>query len=108
MGQPSINKSMRPLEWTMLVLLSVLWGGSFFFVGVAVRELPPITIVLLRVGIAASALWGLQRILGVAMPLDRKIWASFFAMGLLNNVVPFCLIVWAQTHLASALASILN
>eukprot|EP01031_Cornospumella_fuschlensis_P047341 gene47341-57990_t len=40
-------------EWGMLVALSILWGGSFFFVGIAVKELPPFTIVMARIGLAA-------------------------------------------------------
>ena len=51
-----INASMTPLEWGMLITLSILWGGSFFFVGVAVADVPPLTIVTLRVGLAAANL----------------------------------------------------
>ena len=104
----TVNRTMNLREWTMLLALSVLWGGSFFFNGIAVKELPPLTIVVLRVGVAALILMVVLRLAGVRMPRDRKIWAAFFGMGLLNNVVPFCLIVWGQTHIASGLASILN
>ncbi|MBB4000665.1 DMT family transporter [Aureimonas pseudogalii] len=99
---------MTPLEWSMLLLLSVLWGGSFFFTGIAVRELPPLTIVFLRVALAAVILLAVLRAIGVRMPKNRSVWLAFFGMGFLNNVVPFCLIVWGQTHIASGLASILN
>ena len=99
---------MGPVEWILLLVLSVLWGGSFFFVKLAVAELPPFTIVLGRVGLAALALNLLVRAWGQRMPSDRASWAAFFAMGALNNLVPFSLIVWAQTQIASGLASILN
>jgi drug/metabolite transporter (DMT)-like permease len=99
---------MAPLDWCLLLLLSLLWGGSFLFVGIAVAELPPLTIVLLRVSIAAVALHLVLRVCGVALPRDVAIWRAFFGMGLLNNVIPFSLIVWGQTHIASGLASILN
>jgi drug/metabolite transporter (DMT)-like permease len=99
---------MAPREWGMLVLLSLLWGGSFFFIGVAVRELPPLTIVVLRVGLAALILLAVVRAMGLRMPRDRSSWTAFCGMGLLNNVVPFCLVVWGQTRIASGLASILN
>jgi drug/metabolite transporter (DMT)-like permease len=99
---------MGALEWGLLIALSILWGGSFFFVGVAVVEMPPFTIVLLRVAIAALALHLVLRALGVAMPWDAKTWLAFFGMGLLNNAIPFSLIVWGQTHIASGLASVLN
>jgi len=104
----SVNRTMTPGEWAMLLALSVLWGGSFFFTGVAVKELPPLTIVVLRVGLAAAMLCVTIWLLGLGLPRDAKAWAAFFGMGLLNNVIPFCLIVWGQTHIASGLAAILN
>jgi drug/metabolite transporter (DMT)-like permease len=99
---------MSLLDWSLLLTLSILWGGSFFFVGVAVKALPPFTIVLLRVAIAAAALHLVLRATRTAMPWDGSTWLAFFGMGLLNNAIPFSLIVWGQTHIASGLASILN
>lgn len=104
----TVNRPMTSLEWSMLLALSVLWGGSFFFVGVAVKELPPLTIVVLRVALAALALRLMIWLLGMRLPREREIWTAFFGMGFLNNVVPFVLIVWGQTHIASGVASILN
>lgn len=105
--QPSV-KSMTSYEWLLLVILSILWGGSFFFVGVAVEALPPLTIVTLRVFLAAIALLVIVYCSGLKMPSDSSIWLAFIGMGVLNNVIPFVLIVWGQTHIASGLASILN
>ncbi len=108
-SEPSvINRAMGPREWAMLITLSALWGGSFFFNAVAVKELPPFTIVFLRVGLAALILNAALPLLGLRVPGAPRIWAAFFGMGLLNNVVPFTLFVWGQTHIASGLASILN
>ena len=104
----SINTSMGIREWSMLVVLSILWGGSFFFVGVAVVDLPPLTIVTLRVGLAALVLWGIALVMGLRPPKSIGVWAAFLGMGLLNNAIPFVLIVWGQTQIASGLASILN
>jgi drug/metabolite transporter (DMT)-like permease len=84
-----------------------LWDGSFFFTGVAVR-LPPLTIVVLRVGLAALVLNAALPLMRLRMPTDAATWRAFFAMGFINNVLPFCLIVWGQTQIASGLASILN
>jgi drug/metabolite transporter (DMT)-like permease len=95
-------------DWSLLLTLSVLWGGSFFVVGVAVKALPPFTIVLLRIVIAALALHVVLRATRTAMPWDGKTWLAFLGMGLLNNAIPFSLIAWAQTHIGSGLASILN
>lgn len=103
-----VNRSMSAPEWAMLLSLSVLWGGSFFFTRVALSALPPFTLVLLRVGLAALILSAVMPLLGLRMPRTGRIWAAFFGMGLLNNVVPFCLIVWGQTQIASGLAAILN
>jgi drug/metabolite transporter (DMT)-like permease len=99
---------MELLEWTLLIALSVLWGGSFFFIGVAVDALPPFTIVALRVGLAAVALNVIVPALGLMMPKDWRHWLAFLGMGALNNVIPFSLIVWGQTHISGGLASILN
>ena len=97
---------MSAVDWLMLVSLSVLWGGSFFFAKIAVGELPPLTLALGRVAIAAALLIALARATGVALP--GPLWAPFLVMGLLNNALPFSLIFWGQTHIASGLAAILN
>ena len=102
------QKVMNPTEWGLLLGLSILWGGSYFFIGVAVKELPPLTIMLLRVGIAALTLNFVLRVMRQALPFDRNIWLAFFGMGLMNNVIPQTLIVWGQTQIPSGLASILN
>lgn len=99
---------MTPYEWGLLITLSILWGGSFFFQEVAVRELPTFTIVFSRVALAAVILFLVARLMGTVIPLSLEAWLAFFGMGLLNNVIPFTLIVWGQTQIASGLASILN
>ena len=99
---------MTGFEWMLLVLLSVVWGGSFFFNGIALREFPTLSIVTARVGLAALALLFLMRMLGQGIQLNRQILKAFFGMSFLNNVVPFSLIVWGQQHIASGVASILN
>ncbi len=105
---PSIKRTMGPLEWALLVLLSVLWGGSFFFAEVALVELRPFTVVFGRVALAALTLMALVYLTGGRMPADRRLWGAFFVMGLVNNFIPFSLIVWGQTQITGGLASILN
>jgi drug/metabolite transporter (DMT)-like permease len=104
----SVNRVMSIKEWVLIFILSIIWGGSFFFVGVAVKELPPLTIVLGRVALASVILLVIVYFKGKRMPLSLSIWGSFLVMGALNNLIPFCLIVWGQTHIESGLASILN
>jgi drug/metabolite transporter (DMT)-like permease len=100
--------AMSAEDWGLLASLGLLWGGSFFFAKVALAELPPFTIVLGRVGIAAVTLLAVLRVAGQRMPGDMPSWRAFFVMGALNNVVPFSLVVWGQSHITSGLASILN
>lgn len=88
--------------WLWLLSLSVLWGGGFVCAKVALGELAPFTVVFIRVSLAA-----LTFALVVPLRWDAP-WRTFFAMGLLNNALPFSLIFWGQTAIASGLASILN
>lgn len=94
--------------WAGLLVLSVLWGGSFFFVGVAVTEVPPLTIAAVRVLLAAMILQAVLRVCGLTLPWRREVWQAFVVTGLLNNAIPFSLFFWAQTQIPSGLASILN
>lgn len=103
--------SRRPMnlrEWAMLLALAAVWGGSFFFNGIAVQELPVFTVVGFRVTLAALILLAILRLRGERMPRGRQVWAAFLGMGLLNNAIPFSMIVWGQQHIASGVASILN
>ena len=108
MPAPSSHRPMTLHEWGLLITLSLLWGGSFFFNGIAVRELPTLTIVTARVALAAILLLIALRVTGTGVPQSRRLWLAFLGMGLLNNALPFSLIVWAQAHIASGVASILN
>jgi drug/metabolite transporter (DMT)-like permease len=108
MNPPQVRLTMSAADWLLLVILSILWGGSFFFAKIAVLELPPLTVALGRVALAAATLLLLARMAGVALPDRIRTWAPFATMGLLNNVVPFGLIFWGQTHIPSGLAAILN
>ena len=101
-------RSMNLSEWVMLIILSILWGGSFFFVGVAVKALPPLIIVSSRVMLASFTLFTVVHFSGLRLPRRREVWIAFLGISLLNNVIPFSLIAWGQTHIASGLASILN
>ncbi len=102
------NRHMGSAEWLLLILLSVLWGGSFFFNQIAVSALPPLTVVAMRVALAAAILWAVLRARGMTMAFGPRVWAAFLGMGVLNNAVPFTLIVWGQSAIASGVAAILN
>ncbi|MEZ5842561.1 MAG: DMT family transporter [Hyphomicrobiaceae bacterium] len=95
-------------QWLWLVVLSVLWGGSFLFVGIAVKEMPPFTLVLARVALAAAVLLPIVLVMGERLPATLAGWWPFWVMAVLNNVIPFTLIVSGQREIASGLASVLN
>ena len=92
----------------MLLALSILWGGSFFFSKIALFETLPLTLVLYRVSIAALALFVFLKLTGLSLPGGRSAWLAFFGMGLLNNAIPFSLLFWGQAQISASLASILN
>jgi drug/metabolite transporter (DMT)-like permease len=95
-------------DWVLLVLLSVLWGGSFFFNGVALRDVPPLTVAFVRVAGGALCLLAVIAALGGTLPKRAADWLPFAVMGLVNNVIPFSLFLIAQTIVSSGLAAVLN
>jgi drug/metabolite transporter (DMT)-like permease len=107
-GKPMIRTQMNGRDWLILGSLALIWGGAFFFIGVAVRHVPPLTYVWLRLTIAAVAMWLFLHFKRQSLDLPRGAWGSIFLLALLNNAVPFALFGWGQTHIASGLASILN
>jgi drug/metabolite transporter (DMT)-like permease len=105
------NESTKPVDatsWGLLALLSGIWGGSFMFVGIAVKELPALLIVFARVGIAAAVLVAVHLMVVGPLPRDRRTWLACGGMSILNNVIPFTAISWGQHHIASGLASVVN
>jgi len=105
---PVIRSQMNRSDWLIIGVLALIWGGAFFFIGVAVRHVPPLTYVWLRLTIAAAAMWLFLRFRGQSLDLPRQVWASIVVLAVLNNALPFALFGWGQTHIASGLASILN
>ena len=103
-----IRSVMNRSDWLTLIGLAVIWGSAFFCIHVAVHAVPPLTYVWLRVTIAAAALWAYLVWRKQPAGLPRSVWRSMFLLALLNNVIPFILFGWGQTHIASGLASILN
>jgi len=102
-----IKSNLGLAEWAMLLGLSMIWGSSFFLIAVAVAELPPFTIVALRVSLAALVLWAVVAARGVAVPRSVQAWIALLVMGLLNNAIPFTLITYGEKEIASGLAGIL-
>ena len=101
-------RAMRLTEWALLLALSLLLGGSYLFMKIAVGSLPTFTIVFGRVSIACLVLGAVLVATGVGLPRGRPAWLAFFGMGTLNNVLPMSLIVFGTHSIGAGLASILN
>ena len=96
---PETELRMDERDWSRLIFLSVLWGGTFFFTGVALKELPPLTLVFLRLSIAALILLPMLLINRIPFPVGIAGWRPYAVMALINNVMPFSLIVMGQTYI---------
>ncbi len=102
------NTTLSPRAWTELLLLGLIWGGSFLAIRTALDEIGPLTSVLYRTGIAALVLWPVVLWRKEVLPREARVWAALLGMGVLNNVVPFSLMAWGQLYIPSGLTSILN
>ncbi|HYJ53690.1 MAG TPA: DMT family transporter [Allosphingosinicella sp.] len=108
MSSHGAGQAMSREDWAILLLLSVIWGGSFFFIEIAIRTTQPLTLVLIRVAIAAAFLWISLFVRRERLPLPPGAPLAFLVLALLNNVLPFVLFAWAQEEIDGGLASILN
>lgn len=104
----TVQKSLSSQAWAELLLLSLIWGGSFLAIRTALDEVPVVTSVAYRVGFAALALLAWLRLSGQRLPRDARTWYGFAVMGLLNNAIPFLLMAWGQLHIPVGLTAILN
>ena len=104
----SLPPALDMTAWGLLLSLSLVWGGSFFFAEVALTALPPLTIVLARLAVGAAGLWLLVVLTRTALPSGPGDWRDLAVMGLLNNALPFVFIVWGQQSITGGLASVLN
>lgn len=95
-------------DWIRILVLSLVWGGSFFFVEVMLMELPALTSVLGRLVVGALGLWVVLKVLGYSFGQLIEQWRPFAFLGLVNTAVPFSLISLGQTQITGSLASIIN
>lgn len=102
------QKTLTPRALVDLMLLGVIWGGVFLTTQLVLNEVSVMSAVTLRVGLAASVLWAVVWLRGMAVPRSPKLWGAFVGMGVLNNMIPFSLLTWSQLHIESGLTSILN
>ncbi|GGC68954.1 DMT family transporter [Undibacterium terreum] len=95
-------------DYLLLLLLATLWGASYTFIKLGLATIPPVTLIAARTLIAGSLLLAWMRIMGVRMPTDSRVLKLFAFQALMNSVIPFTLIAWAELHVDAALATILN
>ncbi len=95
-------------EWFWIILLGTVWGGSFIFNALLIRELGPLWVTAIRVGIGALGCWVFLFARGKKVPTHWKLWLALGLLGVLNYAIPFALFPMAQKSLASGVAAIVN
>ncbi len=99
---------MRLKQWAAFVLLGLIWSSSFLWIKVALQDIGPFTLVAFRLLIGLAGLLVVMRLTRQSFPRDPKILRAYLVMGAINTAIPFTLISWGETRIASGLASILN
>ena len=102
------SPNMSGSQIAKLILLSIIWGGAFLFSGMAVEYVHPLWVVTIRVGLAAVVMLMVLKAMKLQLPATGKEWLAYLGMGILNNVIPFAAIFYAQTFISVSLASIIN
>lgn len=95
-------------DWGWIVLLGAIWGSSFIFNAVLIRELSPLWVTTLRVAIGAVGCWAILFLLKKPFPRDPLLWGQLALLGVIAYAIPFALFPTAQAHLASGVAAIIN
>lgn len=104
MTQPNTLKS----DIVLLIALATLWGASYTFIKIGVETIPPLTFIAGRTLIAGGLLYAVIRWRRLTLPTDRETWMRFLVQAVLNSVIPFTLIAWAEQTVDAGLAAILN
>lgn len=103
-----VQKHISTRAWAELLLLGAIWGGVFLAAAIALKEMPPFTLVAFRTTLAAVVLWVYALIRRSEIPKGFRVWRALFVMGILNNAIPFTLLTLGQTQIESGLTSIFN
>ncbi|MEM9760622.1 MAG: DMT family transporter, partial [Pseudomonadota bacterium] len=103
MSSPSLRT-----ELPLLGLLAILWGSSYVFLKVAVAEIPPVTLIALRVLGATIFLLLVMGVRSENLPRDLSTWRMLLLQAFLNSIGAWTVLAWGQQYVASGLASVLN
>jgi drug/metabolite transporter (DMT)-like permease len=98
----------RLADLALLLVLAVLWGGSYTFIKIGIETIPPVSLIAARTLIAGAALLIVIRLRGLHLPRDARNWRLFMGQACLNSVMPFTLIAWAERSVDAGLATILS
>ncbi|HTD04607.1 DMT family transporter [Undibacterium sp.] len=107
-SQPAVQTEPPFADYLLLLLLATLWGASYTFIKLGLATIPPLTLIAARTLIAGCLLLWWVRVSGIKMPTDVKLWKLFAFQALMNSVIPFTLIAWAEQFVDAGLATILN
>jgi drug/metabolite transporter (DMT)-like permease len=95
-------------QWSAFIYLCIVWGSSFLLIKVALREVTPLSLVSIRLGLATLGLWVIALLSKTRLPTDARLIAALFGLGIVNTTIPFFLITWGEQYIDSGVASILN
>ena len=99
---------MGAIEWTLIVLHSIMWGSAYFFGAIALRELPSLTITAFRLIPACIIVVGVCWMAGNRIPRTAEYWRRMLVLGVTNNVLPMMLILFAQHQVSGGIAAVFN
>lgn len=94
--------------WALIIFLGALWGCSFLFNAILIRELGPLWVSAGRITIGALGCWAYFFVMRKTLPRDPKVYAQLLVLGMMNYAIPFALFPYAEQSLASGLVGVLN
>jgi drug/metabolite transporter (DMT)-like permease len=95
-------------NWLIFLALGFMWGSSYLFIKLAVDDFGTFTLVALRLAVGAALLWVAVRLAHQKLPRERRIYGHLVVMAIVNIVIPFVLITWAEQSVDSSIAAILT
>ncbi len=99
---------MKLQYWLLIILLGAVWGCSFLFNAILIREISPLWVSAGRVSIGAAICWLVFFATRKKLPTDPKLYGQFLILGILNYAIPFALFPFAEQTVASSIVGVIN
>ena len=99
---------MKLQYWLLIILLGAVWGCSFLFNAVLIREISPLWVSAGRVSIGAAICWVVFLATRKKLPTDLSLYPQFLVLGILNYAIPFALFPYAEVTVASSIVGVIN